>query len=57
MPPKIKSDTEKPMLGQPDSVMKPDFLSAADEGNFDTDILPFSGPLQLPTAEQVLKLY
>ena len=57
MPPKTKSDTEKPMLGQPDSVLKPDFILAAQEGNLDTDILPFSGPLQLPTVEQVLKLY
>ena len=57
MPPKTKSDTDKSVLGQPDSVMKPDFLLAADEGNLDTDILPFSGPLQLPTVEQVLKLY
>ena len=53
MPPKTKSDTDKSVLGQPDSVMKPDFLLAADEGNLDTDILPFSGPLQLPTVEQI----
>ena len=57
MPPKTKSDTDKSLLGQPDSVMNPDFLLAADEGNLDTDILPFCGPLQLPTVEQVLKLY
>ena len=57
MPPKTKSDTDKPLLGQPDSVMRPDYLLAVQEGNLDTDILPFSGPLQLPTSEQILKLY
>ena len=57
MPPKTKSDTDKPLLGQLDSVMKPDYLLAVQEGNLDTDILPFSGPLQLPTSEQILKLY
>ena len=57
MAPKTKSDTEKPFLGQPDSVMRPDYLLAVQEGNLENDILPFSGPLQLPTSEQVLKLY
>ena len=57
MPPKTKSDTDKPLLGQPDSVMRPDYLLDVQEGNLDTDILPFSGPLQLPTSEQILKLY
>ena len=58
MPPKLKSDTEKPMIGQPDSVLAPDFILATQHGNLEgTEILPFSGPLQLPSREQVLKLY
>ena len=57
MPPVTKSDTEKYLIGQPDSVIKPTFILAIQEGNQDTDQVPFSGPLQLPTTEEVLKLY
>ena len=57
MGPVTKAATAKYLIGQPDSVLKPDFISAIETGNVDTDILPFSGPLQLPTSEAVLKLY
>ena len=58
MPPKLKSDTEMPLLGQASSVLAADFILASQQGNLEsTDILPFSGPLQLPSREQVLKLY
>ena len=57
MPPKTKGDTNKFLLGQPDSVLHQAYLQAIQEGKGDGDILPWSGPLQLPTVEQVLKLY
>ena len=58
MPPKLKSDTEKPLLGQAGSVLAADFILASQQGNLESiDILPFSGPLQLLSREQVLKLY
>ena len=57
MPPKTKASTAKSLIGQPESVIKPEFCLATQDGNLDTDILPFSGPLQLPTSEQVLKLF
>ena len=57
MPPKTKSDTVKFLLGQPDSALRQDFTQAIQQGEGDSDILPWSGSLQLPTLEQVLKLY
>ena len=57
MPPKTRADTCKPLIGQPDSVLRPEFLQANQERKDDTDVLPFSGKLQLPSREQVLKLY
>ena len=57
MPPKTRADTCKPLIGQPDSVLRLEFLQANQERKDDTDVLPFSGKLQLPSREQVLKLY
>ena len=57
MPPKTKAETNKPVLGQPDSVLCPEFTLAVQEGKPSDDILPFSGPLKLPCIEQVLKLF
>ena len=57
MPPNTRADTCKPLIGQPDSVLRPEFIQANQEGKDDTDIVPFSGTLQLPSTEQVLKLY
>ena len=57
MGPVTKAATAKYLIGQPDSVLRPEFMLAIDAGHVDTDILPFSGPLQLPTSEAVLKLY
>ena len=57
MPPKTKGDTCKFLLGQPDSVLLPEYLQAIQVGKGDGDILQWSGPLKLPTLEQVLKLY
>ena len=57
MGPKTKAETAKFLLGQPDSVLRQDFLQAGQLGKDDADILPWLGPLQLPTTEQVLKLY
>ena len=57
MPPKTRADTCKPLIRQPDSVLRPEFLQANQERKDDTDVLPFSGKLQLPSREQVLKLY
>ena len=56
MPPKTKVDTCKPLIGQPDSVLRPEFLQANQERKDDTDVLPFSGKLQLLSTEEVLKL-
>ena len=57
MPPKTKAATDKPLLGQPDSVLSQEFILAFEKGEDDPDILPFSGALKLPTVEQVLKLF
>ena len=55
--PKTKASTAKFLLGQPDSMLKEDFLQAIQLGKEYDDIQPWLGPLQLPTVEQVLKLY
>ena len=57
MPPKTKSGTDKPLIGQPSMVLREEFLLANQESRCDENILPFKGPLQLPSNEQVLKLY
>ena len=59
MAPTTKAGTAKPLLGQPDSVLSPEFLLAVQENRPCDDILPFDRPLQaqLPSIEQVLKLY
>ena len=57
MGPKTKAKTEKFLLGHPDSALREEFLQAHNLGQDEVDILPWSGPLQLPTIEQVLKLY
>ena len=57
MPPKTKSATDKPLLGQPDSALSSEFILAVEQGRDHDDIFPFSGALKLPTIEQVLKLY
>ena len=57
MPPKTKSSSDHPLLGQPSTVLRQEFLQAHQEGSSDVDILPFKGPLQLPSKGQVLKLY
>ena len=58
MPPKTKAATAKSFLGQPSSVLTDEFLQSSQLGDVnEKDILPFSGPLQLPTVEQVVKLY
>ena len=59
MAPTTKASTAKPLLGQPDSVLSPEFLLAVQENKPYDDILPFARPLQaqLPSIEQVLKLY
>ena len=57
MPPKTKSATEKPHMGQPDSVLCPEFVLAVEQGEDDSDILPYSRALKLPIIDQVLKLY
>ena len=57
MPPKTKTGTAKTLLGQPSSVLSNEFLQAVNEQKPDADILPFSRPMQLPTVEQVVKLY
>ena len=48
MPPKTKAATDKPLLGQPDSVLSPEFILAVEQGQDDPDCLPYSGPLRLP---------
>ena len=57
MPPKTKSGSARFLIGQPSSVLSHEFLQAVEEEKNVEDILPFSGCLQLPTKEQVLKLY
>ena len=57
MAPITKSSTAKNLIGQPESVLRPDFILAIETGNLDTQHLPFNGPLQLPSSEAVLKLY
>ena len=57
MPIKTKGDTYKFLLGQPDSVLWQEYLQPIREGKGDGDILPWSGPLNFPRVEQVLKLY
>ena len=57
MPPKTKSSSDHPLLGQPSTVLRQEFLQAHQEGGSDVDIFPFKGPLQLPSKGQVLKLY
>ena len=57
MPPNTKSSTVKNLIGQPESVLRPDFILAIETGNLETHHLPFVGPLQLPSSESVLKLY
>ena len=57
MGPKTKASTAKFLLGQPVSALRQDFLQAIQEGKGGGDILPWLGPLQLPTVEQVLKLF
>ena len=57
MAPTTKASTAKPLLGQPDSVLGPDFLVAVQGGKPYDDMLPFVKSNQLPTTEQVLKLY
>ena len=57
MPPKTKAGTVKPLLGQPDSVLHPEFIVVAKDGNPPEDILPFFQPLNLPCICQVVKLY
>ena len=55
MPPKTKSDTAMFLLGQPDSVLHPEFLEGVQKDGLQTSILPFKGPKQLPTIEQAVK--
>ena len=55
--PTTKSDTAKHLLGQPDSVLRPDFILAVEGGDLEPNLLPFTGPLQLPSSEATLKLY
>ena len=45
MPPNTRADTCKTLIEQPDSVLRPEFIQANQEGKDDTDILPFSGKL------------
>ena len=57
MPPRTKSDTVLFLLGQPDAELHPEFLEAVEQEGVCVAALPFKGPRQLPTIEQVLKLY
>ena len=57
MPPKTKAATAKTLIGQPSSVLTDEFLQAVQRNEPDADLLPFSRPIQLPTAEQVVKLF
>ena len=53
MAPTTKAGTAKPLLGQPDSVLSPEFLLAVQANRPCDDILPFARPLQaqLPSIE------
>lgn len=57
MAPTTKASSAKPLLGQPDSVLGQDFLVAVQGDQPYEDMLPFAKSNQLPTKEQVLKLY
>ena len=57
MPPKTKPAAAKTLIGQPSSVLTDQFFQAVQGNEPDDDVLPFSGPGQLPTAEQVVKLF
>ena len=57
MPPKTKAATAKSFIGQPDSVLRDEFIQEVQVNGHDSELLPFSGSLQLPTAEQVVKLF
>ena len=58
MPPKTKAATAKTLIGQPSSVLTDEFVQAVQRNDpDDADLLPFSRPIQLPTAEQVVKLF
>ena len=57
MPPKTKAATAKTLIGQPDSVLTDEFFQAVQVDEAYGELLPFSGALQLPTVEQVVKLF
>ena len=58
MPPTTKSKTEKWLIGQPESVLKSEFILAIKAGDDKAfEMLPFEGLVQLPTKLQILKLY
>ena len=57
MPPKTKTATDKFLIGQPDSALRQEFILAVQQSQDEENIHPWVGPLQLPTREQVLKLY
>ena len=57
MPPKTKTATDKFLIGQPDSALRQEFIVAVQQGQDEENIHPWVGGLQLPTREQVLKLY
>ena len=58
MPPKTKAATAKTLIGQPSSVLTDEFVQAVQRNDpDDADLLLFSRPIQLPTAEQVVKLF
>ena len=58
MPPKTKP-VAKTVLGQASSVLTDEFFQYVQLGDTSDDsaLLPFKGPLQLPTVEQVVKLF
>ena len=58
MPPKTKP-VAKTVLGQASSVLTDEFFQYVQLGDTgdDSALLPFKGPLQLPTVEQVVKLF
>ena len=47
---------EQCLLGDPESALRNEFLEAASEGKLHK-VLPFKGKINLPTREQVIKLY
>ena len=55
MPPKTRIFNN--LLGQPSSVIREEFILAIEEGKPVDDILAFKGPIQLPSKDQVLRLY